>query len=508
MNPETPAAPFRADATFPVSYQAFAGREFNRELKGSGTLELQREPVKYRFTGQRRGLLFGRTGERDFDASGILNVTLEGRKIRFMPARREGGGPEKPFVFFARDASSAREIASVLPHTVDSEFVAVRDFGQRMRQMPGGSHPLLSVTGIIVGLNVAVFLVMAVFMGAGWVESSDMAPYIRAGASNAAATTDGQWWRLVASMFIHFGILHLALNMWALLQSGTLVERLQGRTLYAITYLASGLGGGFLSMAWHGDKIWSAGASGAIFGVYGALLGYMLREKKALPKSVFQPLLKSTLIFAGYNLVYGLSNPRIDNGAHVGGLLTGIAMGWLTAPPLDPDSRSRLMASRIRLAVTATLALVVVGVSTAKRYDYSATEELALDNAIRDFGTQSQAIVEQQNASVTEWTDAKGPGADLRSVVVGKLVPFYTSFAATLDGLHVKPGSRTERRRRALSEYAHFNLESFDHLLLAINARDSNDTAALNRELAAFSERMQKAGQAVQPYNAPDAPEK
>lgn len=93
------------------------------------------------------------------------------------------------------------------------------------------------------------------------------------------------------AMFRHFGILHLCVNMWALFQCGPLVERLQGRLLYGITYLTSGVGGGLLSLGWHGDKIWTAGASGAIFGIYGALLGHLAKERQAVPKAVFQPLI-------------------------------------------------------------------------------------------------------------------------------------------------------------------------------------------------------------------------
>jgi len=204
--------------------------------------------------------------------------------------------------------------------------------GGRPRR-PSSGFSLRSVTGVIVALNIAVFVLMAGFLGAGWVEVTDMTPYVRYGANNAAVTMHGQWWRLITSMFMHYGVIHLALNMWALLQAGNLVERLQGRVLYALTYLGSGIGGGLLSIAWHGDKIWSAGASGAIFGVYGALLGRTYRDRLALPKAVLQPLMKSTVIFAGYNLLYGMVNPGIDNADHIGGLATGIALGWLTAPP-------------------------------------------------------------------------------------------------------------------------------------------------------------------------------
>ncbi len=224
-----------------------------------------------------------------------------------------------------------------------------------------------SVTGVIIAANVAVFILMAGFLGAGWMEAASLEPYIRYGANNAAATAHGEWWRLITSMFMHFGAVHLAFNMWALYQAGNLVERLQGRWLYAVTYLASGVGGGLLSIDWHGDKIWSAGASGAIFGVYGALIGHIGRDRLALPKAVVQALMKSTLLFAGYNLVYGLAVPGIDNADHVGGFVTGLALGWLTAPPTGAARTSALLKKRLVVAAATIVVIVAAGVAAVPR---------------------------------------------------------------------------------------------------------------------------------------------
>jgi rhomboid protease GluP len=500
MNPESPAGEFHATASFPIDFQTFTGREYNSGLKGSGTLALQGNPLVYRFMGRKRGSLSGDSVEIVFGAGEIFNVGVAGRKVRFTPGRDPDGKPGRPFVFFARDPESAQQIAALMPRSLDEDFVAARNFGERLRQLPASTNPLLSVTGIIVALNVAVFLVMVLFLGAGWVDASDLAPYIRYGANNAALTTDGQWWRLLTSMFMHFGILHLALNMWALLQSGRLVERLQGRTLYAITYLASGLGGGFLSMAWHGSKIWSAGASGAIFGVYGALLGYMLREKQALPRTVFQPLLRSTLLFAGYNLVYGLSNPAIDNGAHIGGLVTGFAMGWLTAPPLDPESRSSLIGSRIRIAIAATVALIVLGVATAPRFDYSFADEMAWSDATKAFDAQDQGLREQEYAGLKEWVQTKRNTVEFRGLIQDKLVPFYAGFARDIDGLHLSAGRLTDRRRKALSEFAHLRLEGFDHLLHALDDSDSGHADASSKEYREYADRVAQAYKVLETF--------
>jgi rhomboid protease GluP len=304
---------------------------------------------------------------REIGNGSIYNVSVRGRWIQFALKDARGVPERANFVFFARDEADAARIAARLPTRVDEDYSAGLSFYEKLRLLPHARSPYTSATNIIIALNVAVFVAMVAFLGAQFFDVTDMAPYIRFGASNASATTHGEWWRLLTSMFIHFGFMHLALNMWALYQSGHLVERLQGRALYWLTYLGSGLGSGFASLAWNGDRIWSAGASGAIFGVYGALFGYMLREKQSLPNAVFRPMMRSTLLFVGYNLLFGMMNSGIDNAAHVGGILTGFILGWLTAPPLDLKERSRVMRNRIMIAAGTILAVVVIGVAAASR---------------------------------------------------------------------------------------------------------------------------------------------
>jgi rhomboid protease GluP len=309
-----------------------------------------------------------------FAAADIVNVGTAGRVVWFSTKKGEAGAGEKPFVFICRDESQAAEAVRLLPRTLDEDFVAATGFREKLCQLPGAKSPFTAVTHVIIAANVIVFLWMVLFLGVGAVNVTDLTPYIRYGANNGAATTGGEWWRLITSMFMHYGVMHLAFNMWALAQTGPLVERLQGRVLYAVTYLMSGIGGGFASILIAGNQRWSAGASGAVFGVFGALLGFMLKEKAALPKLVYRPMLNSTLAFAGYNLLFGLVMPSIDNAAHVGGFLVGGLFGWLTAMPVDAVRRRELFGRKLRLALLVSLAVAVVGVLITPRFPPSATE--------------------------------------------------------------------------------------------------------------------------------------
>ena len=158
----------------------------------------------------------------------------------------------------------------------------------------------------------------------------------------------GEVWRLVSSMFLHAGFVHLALNMLSLYFLGAFVEVTFGRARFLALYLTSGLAGGlaYLYFGAFGGSV--VGASGAIFGLLGGVLGYSLRRGTF---SWQNPLIRQLLILTALNLYIGFSVPNISNAAHIGGLLSGLAFGWLVAPTVYSQKRVR--------AVTPTL--IVLG---------------------------------------------------------------------------------------------------------------------------------------------------
>jgi rhomboid protease GluP len=398
--------------------------------------------------------------------------------VRFATISGKSGKEKQPFLFFCRSEEDAKTIQSRMPVELDEDFVASREFYDRLKSLDKTQAPWLSVTNVLVAVNVLVFLVMAGFLGAGWIEVTDMTPYMMYGSSNAAATTDGQWWRLLTAMFIHFGVMHLVFNMWALLKVGHLVERLFGKFLFAFIYLGAGLAGGLLSLCWNGDKLWSAGASGAIFGIYGALLGYMAQEKHTLPKAVLQPLMKSTLIFAGYNLLYGLVHPGIDNCAHIGGLICGIVLGWICALPVDSDSRKKHSGERFLAAVFVLIVICGAGAVKAPRYPYVVRDEMAWSRAVKDFVAQEPDIVAKQNDQLREWQD-KGDNADtFLPFISGTLAPFYADFSKTISAMVLVPDRSTDVRRNKLVRFLASKAEACKHLELSVRNKDYKEYLA------------------------------
>jgi rhomboid protease GluP len=176
----------------------------------------------------------------------------------------------------------------------------------------------------------------AMFAAETWLGgSTDSRVLVFLGANVPPLVWQGQWWRLFTSLFIHIGVAHLLLNGYALYQLGTMFEALIGSGRMLGVYLASGLGGALASLFFmRGDL--SAGASGAIFGLLGALVGFLARRRDRLHPSGKQ-LLTSLLLWAGINVVFGLTVPRIDNAGHAGGAVTGLALGLLLRERPRPD---------------------------------------------------------------------------------------------------------------------------------------------------------------------------
>ena len=199
------------------------------------------------------------------------------------------------------------------------------------------------VTQAFFAINVIVFIAMA-FAGVSPIEPSSQ-DLIRWGANAGVLTLAGQWWRLLTCVFLHIGILHIAFNMWCLWDLGALAESLYGHWTFAAVYLITGLSASVASSAWHPFGI-SAGASGAIFGIAGALIASFYLGEFSLPRTAISGTLRSVVMFAGYNLVFGALWGRTDNAAHVGGLVSGLILGALiarVAPDRDLVRRSAVL---------------------------------------------------------------------------------------------------------------------------------------------------------------------
>lgn len=187
-------------------------------------------------------------------------------------------------------------------------------------------HENYLITPILLYVNVFVFLLMilsGVHFFTPTVES-----LIGWGGNLRYLTIHGQFWRLLTSIFVHAGIIHLASNMYALLFVGAALEKSIGRNKFLFSYLATGIVASLSSLIFH-DNIVSVGASGAIFGLFGVLLALLLFKEFNVADVSKKNLLSSVGLFIFYNIIYGFNKAGIDNAAHLGGLLSGFIIGLL-----------------------------------------------------------------------------------------------------------------------------------------------------------------------------------
>ncbi len=191
-------------------------------------------------------------------------------------------------------------------------------------------------TAVFLDLNIIVFLAMC-FAGLGF-KHFGTADLLHWGGNFRPLTFGGELWRLITSTFLHGGVMHLVSNMVSLVFIGSLIEPVIGRRRFFFAYLITGILASLNSTLQHVATV-SVGASGAIFGLYGVFLAQLLA--KVFPKDFRKQFFRMTLIFIVYNLAMGFSG-NIDNAAHAGGLVSGLAVGFIMSRGLKVgNSRGR-----------------------------------------------------------------------------------------------------------------------------------------------------------------------
>lgn len=194
-------------------------------------------------------------------------------------------------------------------------------------------------TIILIGINILVFILMAL-SGVGILEPNTLS-LLKWGADYGPLTLTGDWWRTVTCNFVHIGIFHLLMNMYAFLFIGIMLEQQIGFRRMFIAYLLTGLWSSAISLFMHGDLV-SAGASGSIFGLYGIFLAFLCFHR--IEKGQRNALLSSILIFVGYNLMDGMKEGS-NNAAHIGGLISGFLLGvtYVTGLRYEKPSTRRMI---------------------------------------------------------------------------------------------------------------------------------------------------------------------
>ena len=313
----------------------------------------------------------------------------------------------------------------------------------------------ISGTIILVSINLAIFIAMALTAGQLLRFGGDQV--LRWGANFGPLTMNGQWWRLITAMFVHIGLAHLLINMWCLYELGALTEHIYGRWSMLLLYGTTGLAGSVASLA-RNPTIVSAGASGAVFGLAGALITSLLFGKLAAPRRELMVALASLLAFAAYNLSYGFLKGGIDNGAHVGGLVSGLLLGIA----LSRDARGTLQLSRRQAGIYALSFLVLIaGYASVKRIR---------GQVVRIEGARMALAAGDPDQAIRQLNGL--PGAARNTQALAILATAYT---------HKKQYAEAEKCYRAWLQVAPNDFAAHDGLGLLLAGTDRLDEAS--REL-------------------------
>lgn len=284
--------------------------------------------------------LGGRTALQERLVAFLEEVGATARGDRPLPAAAfgEGGAGWTAIVASGRAALAAQG--------------EVIDFVRRTSARP------VMVTPLLVVACVAMFV--PIVHASGSLGSPSVGVLLALGANNGERVAlDHEPWRLFTCLFLHGGVIHLFMNVWCLLAVGPIVERFFGRLAFGSLYLLAGLGGSIATL-WFHPIVTSVGASGAVFGLFGGLLGFLAIRRKEVPASVLRPMGSGAVAFIAYNVLFGMMVPGIDNSAHLGGLFTGFLAGLLLTI-VAPDGAGAWTRALARATVIGALGLGLFG---------------------------------------------------------------------------------------------------------------------------------------------------
>lgn len=253
-------------------------------------------------------------------------------------------------------------------------------------------------TKILIGINCLVFALMVVSSNGSALVYAGRDVVVRWGATSPSLALNEEPWRLLTSAFVHVGVLHLLVNMFVLWDVGRYIERLGGTIRFLTIYIFCAIGASLFSLLAHPYQV-SAGASGAVLGLWGAFLSFFINNQSTLPKRLVISTMRFVPVFVFIAVVTGTFIPDVDNAAHAGGFIVGAFCGIFL---LRPASRP------VPIAVTVSSLLAVAGllftlfrVDQMRPFDYEHRYEYerAIDLINRHDAKQALAMLNKHIAT-------------------------------------------------------------------------------------------------------------
>lgn len=329
------------------------------------------------------------------------------------------------------------------------------------------SNYLLS-RGLVL-LNGIWFVFMLVQGASPW--TIDSGALVAFGANYGPLTLNGQGWRLVSALFVHGGVLHVLLNMLALWQAGEVVERLWGRGRFLVIYFGAGIAASIASLWWR-PEVNSVGASGAIFGLIGALLVGLWLRPDTRAQSGGGRTGAGLLLFLVLSLLGGWILPGVDNAAHLGGLAAGTLLGFALMPGISPGV-FRVGPATASLAVFALAGGAWMSTKApapnGSRAQAIAAHQALLDPVIQGFAQEDAELVMGLRVTLDGVQRGRISRKALMSIIEDELLP---GWHRQLERLAAAPGGEDNPRLLALRRYGALRQQSLEALLTGVRTHD------------------------------------
>ena len=455
-------------------------------LIGSGTIQVDQALVRVK--GRRFSYWVG-IPVIDTDQLGrqhVVNVEVQGRALRFelrVPAEKVRG-----ITLWLKTAAEAKELSQLLPSERTPEFTPQLHQHVAFERSLIAQSPKTPVTYALLGLCVFVYVGTALGTYQWWDLTGPS--LVLLGSNFGPYTAEGDWWRLLTSMFLHGGLIHLAFNMWALSSFGRVVERLFGSVSYALIYLVAGIAGSLGSVVWS-PAVNSVGASGAIFGLLGALIAAQVRNDGSIPTSVLRPLRNSSLIFTSCALLAGLSSSEVDNAAHLGGVATGFALGLLLSRPITGIRLEKsAFFRRVGLAGIASIVLLGTGIAAAK----SAVERLSGDAL---YAATVHWIDLGEDGALDRWHQlgalakaGKWDGETYANRIEAEVIPFWREANERVVKINLPMTSENYESLQWLRSVTHDRVHAYQVIVQSLRQDDKNMSDQGLEELKDIQDRI------------------
>lgn len=438
----------------------------------------------------RRDFLTGRNRARPTLLLNRFSAEEQGRLIAAVERRLRQQRPEAATAVAGVSNAIAEEAA----------------FQERLKQLA----PTPWVLCFVVAANVIVWLATAIYGGSVLQTSADK--LLLWGGNAASEVQHGEWWRLLTATFLHGGVMHLAMNMIGLVSAGITVERIYGHRLFLLVYLGSGLLGSALSLHYSAQVAVSVGASGAVFGVTGALLVAVFQHRHVLPKTFGKQTISSLAVFIVYALMQGFAKQGIDNAAHIGGLLGGCVLAFLLPERFDPAHFARHFKVRavagLALVLAATTGLAAMAPRAAVDQKRLFESSALIARGMAGFDAAIKAV--QQDAQAVQSGRMSERQADERSRAVH--APAFRAVLQDLSAAYLRPDDPREALVRDVRRMSELLLESLAMESVYRAGSDKPEPAdpqrmtAIETELREIDARLQKliaASQAQQKKRTP-----